>query len=336
MNSSGDFDLSRFPPEVAEFYEAASAKLEGVPMAGGDLTFKGVESTKDFAAADIAVVGCPYDLGVTFRPGARFGPRAVRELSRYVGAWPTGVWPWHYDVRDEYRVIDWGDVGFVVGYWDSFRDACMEAVRPMHEAGTSVFALGGDHYVTYPLMKAAAERHGPLSLVHFDSHSDDIPAPGHNHGTMFFHGVVEEWIDADHSVHLGIRTPYGHSEALGYTVLDTIFIREHTPEQIAAEVKRVVGDRPVYLTFDIDFIDPAYAPATGTPVPGGPDVYKTRAILFAFDDVGLNVVSGDLVEVAPHYEGPAQLTALAAANVAADITYLIAHGRRPPPPVPGS
>jgi agmatinase len=327
-----EIDLSAFPPVVAEVYEAASAKLEGVPYAGGELTFKGVERTKDLSGADIAVVGCAYDLGTTHRPGARFGPRAVREISNYVGTWPTGVWPWHYDVRNEYRLIDWGDVGFRVGYWDSFRDACLDAVRPMHEAGIGVLGLGGDHYVTYPLMKAAAERHGPLALVHFDAHTDDLPAPSHNHGTMFFHGIIEGWIEPEDSVHLGIRTPYAHSEALGYTVLDTIFIREHTPTEIAAEVKRVVGDRPVYLTFDIDFIDPAFAPATGTPVPGGADVYHSRAILFAFEEVGLNVVSGDLVEVAPHYEGPAQITALAGANLAADITYLIAHSRRDPPP----
>jgi agmatinase len=330
----GELDLSRFPPNVAEFYELASAKVEGVPLSGGELTFKGVEGTKEFEGADIAVVGCPYDLGTSFRPGARFGPRAVREISRFVGAWPVGVWPWHYDIRDEYRLIDWGDIGFTIGYWDSFRDACIEAVAPMHEAGVSVFALGGDHYVSYPLMKAAAERHGPLSLVHFDSHTDDVPAPSHNHGTMFFHGIMEGWIDPEHSVHLGIRTPYEHSESLGYTVLDTIYIHEHGHDEIAQEVKRVVGDRPAYLTFDIDFIDPAFAPATGTPVPGGPDVYKSRAILFGFDEVGLNVVSGDMVEVAPHYEGPAQITALAGANIAADICYLMAHSRHEPPPRP--
>lgn len=329
-----DIDMSRFPPEVAEFYETVEDKLEGVPLSGGELTFRGAERTKDLTGVDVAVVGCPYDLGTTHRPGARFGPRGIRELSRFVGAWPTGEWPWHYNVSDEYRITDWGDVGYTIGYWDSFRDSCLEAVRPMHEAGVSVLGLGGDHYVTYPLMKAAAERHGPLSLIHFDAHSDDIPAPVHNHGTMFFHGIVEEWIDPDHSLHLGIRAPYAFSESLGYTVLDTVFIREHTPEEIATEVKRVVGDRPVYVTFDIDFIDPAFAPATGTPVPGGADVYHSRAILFALNDVGVNVVSGDLVEVAPHYEGPAQITALAGATIAADITYLIAQSRRDPPPHP--
>lgn len=331
-----EIDLSQFPPEVAEFYELAGDKLEGVPLSGGELTFRGAERTKDYTDADIAVVGCPYDLGTSHRPGARFGPRAIRELSRFVGAWPTGEWPWHYNVCDEYQVVDWGDIGFRVGYWESFRDACMDTVRPMHEAGVGVIALGGDHFISYPLMKAAAETHGPLSLVHFDAHSDDVPAPGHNHGTMFFHGIIEGWIDPEHSAHLGIRAPYTFSEALGYTVLDTVYIREHTPEEIAADVKSIVGDRPVYLTFDIDFIDPAFAPATGTPVPGGADVYHSRAIMFAFDDVGLNVVSGDMVEVAPHYEGPAQITALAAANIAADITYLIAHSRREPPPRPTS
>ncbi|MGI9623573.1 MAG: agmatinase [Acidimicrobiales bacterium] len=327
-------DLSDLPPEVAEFYHVASAKLEGVPMAGGELTFKGIERTKDFEGADIAVVGCPYDLGTTHRPGARFGPRAVRELSKFVGAWPTGVWPWHFDVSDEYRMIDWGDVPYKVGYWDSFRDSCTEAVTPMHEAGVSVFGLGGDHYVTYPLMKAAAEQHGPLALVHFDAHSDDIPAPAHNHGTMFFHGVLEGWIVPDKSLHLGIRAPYDFSTALGYTVLDGIHIHDMSAAEIAAEVKRVVGDHPTYLTFDIDFLDPAFAPATGTPVPGGPDVYKSRAILFEMDALGMNVVSGDVVEVAPHYEGPAQITALAAANIAADVCHLIAHSRREPPPRP--
>ena len=325
-----DIDLDAFGPTVKQIYELATKKIGGKdePLFGGEVTFQGLERTMELDAVDIAVMGCPYDLGTTFRPGARFGPRAVRELSRFVGAWPMGVWPWDGNIRDEFRIVDIGDVPYVTGYWDSFRDSAKARADAVLATGASLLALGGDHYVTHPLMMAHAAQHGPLAIVHFDSHSDDLPVPTHNHGTMFFHGIHEGLIDPRSSVHLGLRTPYPQSPELGYSVLDAIAIREMSAKEIAASVAETVGDRPAYVTFDIDFVDPAFAPGTGTPCPGGPDVYKSREILFELEATQVDVVGGDMVEVAPAYDGPGQITALAGATIASDILELIASGRR--------
>jgi agmatinase len=322
-------DLSGFDEVIREMYSGADTKLAGVPLSGTHQGngFHGAPFRDDPAGADIAVLGCSYDLGTTYRSGARFGPKHLREFGRYVGAWESGVWPWVDDVRNRQTIVDLGDVAFSAGYWESFRDAAMARVAEVMDAGAGLLALGGDHFVTYPLAKAVAEKHGPLAIVHFDSHTDDLPSPLHNHGTMFFHGVVEGWIDPKASCHLGIRSPHDHSRALGYTIFDATYIHEHSSAQIAADVKALAGDRPAYVTFDIDFVDPAFAPGTGTPVPGGPDSYKSREILFEFDNVGLNVVAADLVEVAPLYDGPGDITSLLGATLASDMLTLIGNTR---------
>ena len=324
-----EIDLDAYGPTVRQIYELATKKIGGTdePLYGGEVTFQGLERSQELDGVDIAVLGCPYDLGTTYRPGARFGPRSVRELSRFVGAWPMGVWPWDDNIRDEFRIIDYGDVPYVTGYWDSFRDSATMVADRILSSGSSLLSIGGDHYVAHPLMAAHAKHHGPLAVVHFDSHSDDLPVPTHNHGTMFFHGIHEGLVDPSVSMHLGLRTPYPQSTELGYEVLDAIAIREMTSREIARAIADRVGDRPAYLTFDIDFIDPAFAPGTGTPCPGGPDVYKSREILFELDETGVNVVGGDMVEVAPIYDGPGQITALAGATIASDILELIAHSR---------
>lgn len=324
-----EFDLTPFSPEVKEFFEAFSQKLVGVPMYGTETGngFHGAPFSQELDDVDIAVLGCAYDLGTTFRAGTRFGPRYLRDYSRFVGVFPVGVWPWETDVREDHRIVDLGDLAFAAGYWDSFRDEAYAKAAEVMAAGAGLLSLGGDHFVTYPLAKAVAAEHGPLAIVHFDSHTDDFPSPRHNHGTMFFHGVVEGWIDASRSTHLGIRTPYLHSSGLGYEVLDARWLREHTAAEAAAEVVRRAGDGPAYVTYDIDFVDPAFAPGTGTPCPGGPDSFYARDILFELDKAGLNVVAGDLVEVAPAYDGPGDITSLLGANLACDILTMIGHSR---------
>jgi agmatinase len=198
-----------------------------------------------------------------------------------------------------------------------------QVVGRILDSGVSLLGLGGDHFVAYPLLRAHAARHGPLSLVHLDAHSDTWTSEDYNHGTMFYHAIKDGIIDAAHSIQIGIRTP--NPDTHGLTILDARWLLEQGPRAAAERVRSVVGGRPAYLTLDIDFLDPAYAPGTGTPVIGGPTTHQARELLFGLR--GLNVVGGDQVEVAPAYDALGQITALAGATLAADILYLIGLAR---------
>jgi agmatinase len=289
----------------------------------GPLSFLRCPYTRDLHAAELAVLGIPFDLATTNRPGARFGPRALREQSAFVGEYPWGVWPWEFDLRERFSIVDCGDVDFNVGYPQRMIEAVEQTAGQILDAGVSLLGLGGDHFVAYPLLRAHAARHGPLSLVHLDAHSDTWTSEDYNHGTMFYHAVKEGLIDAAHSIQIGLRTP--NPDTHGLTILDARWLLEHGPRAAAERVRSLVGDRPAYLTLDIDFLDPAYAPGTGTPVIGGPTTHQARELLFALR--GLHVVGGDQVEVAPAYDALGQITALAGATLAADILYLIAVAR---------
>ena len=289
----------------------------------GPLSFLRCPCTHELHGADLAVLGIPYDLATTNRPGARFGPRALREQSVFVGEYPWGVWPWEFDLRERFSVVDCGDVEFSVGYPQRMIEAVEQAAGRILDAGVSLLGLGGDHFVSYPLLRAHAARHGPLSLVHLDAHSDTWASEDHNHGTMFYHAAKEGIIDAAHSIQIGIRTP--NPDTHGLTILDASVLLGQGPRAAAERVRSLVGTRPAYVTLDIDFLDPAYAPGTGTPVIGGPTTYQARELLLGLR--GMNVVGGDQVEVAPVYDSPGQITALAGATLAADILYLMALAR---------
>ncbi len=292
----------------------------------GPLSFLRCRYTRDLAGAELAVLGIPFDLATTNRPGARFGPRALREQSAFVGEYPWGVWPWEFDLRERFSIVDCGDVDYSVGYPQRMIEAVEQTAGHILDAGVSLLGLGGDHFVAYPLLRAHAARHGPLSLVHLDAHSDTWTSEDYNHGTMFYHAVKEGLIDPAHSIQIGLRTP--NPDTHGLTILDARWLHEHGPRAAAEQVRSLVGDRSAYLTFDIDFLDPAYAPGTGTPVIGGPTTHQARELLFALR--GMNVVGGDQVEVAPSYDALGQITALAGATLATDILYLIglARGKR--------
>jgi agmatinase len=289
----------------------------------GPLSFLRSPYTRDLQGAELAVLGIPFDLATTNRPGARFGPRALREQSAFVGEYPWGVWPWEFDLRERFSIVDCGDVDFNVGYTQRMIEAVEQRAGQILDAGVSLLGLGGDHFVAYPLLRAHAARHGPLALVHLDAHSDTWTSEDHNHGTMFYHAVKEGLIDASHSIQVGLRTP--NPDTHGLTILDARWLLEHGPRAAAERVRSLVGSRPAYLTLDIDFLDPAYAPGTGTPVVGGPTTHQARELLIALR--GLNVVGGDQVEVAPAYDALGQITALAGATLAADILYLIGLAR---------
>lgn len=293
----------------------------------GALSFFRRKYTRDLTGVDVAVLGVPLDTATSNRPGARFGPAAVRAASAQL-AWGK-PWPWGFDPFERLAVIDYGDVVFDYGRPEATPAAIAGQAGAIAAAGVSVLALGGDHYVSYPLLRAQAALRGELALIHFDAHSDtwrDDPADGEapriDHGTMFFHAAREGLVDPAHSVQIGIRTH--NDETHGFTILDAAWVHANGAARSVAEIKRVVGDRPAYLTFDIDCLDPAFAPGTGTPVCGGLTTAQAQAILRGLD--GIDFVAMDVVEVAPAYD-VGQITALAAASLALDYLCLRAASR---------
>lgn len=290
---------------------------------GGQLSFGRRVATRDLAGVDLAVVGIPFDNAVTNRPGARFGPRAIREASTLTSEFPSGLWPWDHSVFARHNTIDYFDIGYRPGVPEEMLVNVREHVGRILDAGANVLALGGDHFVAYPLLQATAERYGPLSLIHFDAHSDTWDAGDElNHGTMFLRAARDGLVDPATSVQVGMRTP---NETFGFNVIHATRLFELGVAGTLAEIHRIVGDRPAYLTFDIDFLDPAYAPGTGTPVVGGATTWQARELLFGL--AGLDIVGADLVEVAPAYDPSGQITALAGATLAHDELYLLGIAR---------
>lgn len=285
----------------------------------GVLSFLRFPFSRDLESADVAVLGVPYDLGTTGRPGARFGPRAVREASAMVGEFEFGVWPWDYHLLDKKKIIDFGDVGNFTASPEMLLTEVEQTASKVLSSNTALMSIGGDHFVSLPLLRAHAKKHGPLALIHFDAHSDTWVDDEYNHGTMFYFAIKEGLIDVESSLHIGIRTP--NPDTHGIEIIDA-FELEATPiDAIVERIRARVGQRRAYLTFDIDFLDPAFAPGTGTPVVGGASLNQARSILLGLR--GLNIVGGDQVEVSPAYDQTGSITALAGATIAADILYLL-------------
>ena len=289
------------------------------PTYSGALSFMRRKYSKELADVDVVVSGFPLDTATTNRPGARFGPRAIRAASSN-NAWnrPYGA---EFDPFDRLAVIDYGDC-----HWDHGRPEEIPAAIEAHAAhvlqsGASLLALGGDHFISYPLLKAYAKRHGSLSLIHFDAHSDtwnDAEGAGRvDHGTMFYHASKDGLVDPRRSVQIGLRTH--NDDLMGFNVLDAPWVHENGGAKTAAEVRRIVGGHEAYLTFDIDCLDPSFAPGTGTPVPGGLSSAQAIGILKGL--AGIRFVGMDIVEVAPPYD-VSQITALAAAHLALDYLCL--------------
>ncbi len=293
-------------------------------MYAGELSFARRRYTRDLEGVDIAIVGIPFDLSTSNRPGTRFGPRAIREQSSVSGMFPWGLWPWEFNVFERHNVIDYSDIVFFPGDYRHMLSAVNEHIETILGAGVSVLALGGDHMITYPLLKAHAKRYGPLCLIHFDAHSDSWNMGDElNHGTMFFLAAQEGIVDPACSVQIGIRTP--NPDTQGFHIIKADQVLEHGADDTVRQIREIVSDRRAYLTFDVDFLDPAYAPGTGTPVIGGPSTYTARRILRGL--AGLSIVGGDVVEVCPPYDGSGQITALAAATLAHDMLYLVSLAR---------
>lgn len=289
-------------------------------------TYSGVQSflrrrySKNLDGVDVAVVGIPLDLATSNRPGARFGPLAVRNASAIM-AWerPYG---WEFDPRKELAIVDYGDVHFDFARPDRIADDIEQQIATMLASDAAVLSLGGDHYLTYPVLKAMHARHGPLSLIHFDAHSDsweDEEGRLYSHGTMFWHAAREGIVVPEKSVQIGIRTY--NAETSGFNIFDAPWVHGHDTRALCDQVHRIVGDRKAYLSFDVDCLDPAFAPGTGTPVGGGLSTAQALQILKGLR--GIDFVGGDVVEVAPAYD-VGQVTALAAAHVAYEFLALYA------------
>jgi agmatinase len=276
----------------------------------GALSFLRRRYTKDVSGVDIAVVGIPYDLATTNRPGARFGPAGIRAASAQLAN--LTPWPWGFDPSERLAIIDYGDLSFDFGHPQGIPDEITAQALALLHQGVSLLAMGGDHFVSLPLLRAYAQQYGPLALVHFDAHSDTWPdETGRiSHGTMFFHAVKEGIIVPACSVQVGISTY--NADRLGMTWLDIDWVYEHGIGATIAEIKRIVGAHKAYLTFDIDSLDPSFAPGTGTPVVGGLTTQQARALIRGLD--GIDFVGMDLVEVAPPYD-IADVTALAGATL---------------------
>ncbi len=280
--------------------------------------------TRDTSGADVVVCGFPLDLATTFRPGARLGPAAIRAASVQLN---ERLWPWGFGPGEHLAVVDAGDCVIDHHRPSTIVESITAQARTLIAGGATLLGLGGDHFITYPLLRAHVEKHGrPLALVHFDAHTDtwaDDAPDSLNHGTMFYKAVKQGLIDPARSVQIGIRT--WNDDTLGLTVLGADWVHQHGVTAVLQRVREVAGDHPAYLSFDIDCLDPAFAPGTGTPVPGGLSSAQALQILRGL--VPLNIVGMDVVEVAPAYDH-AEITALAAAHVAAEMLCVQAARRR--------
>jgi len=285
----------------------------------GVLSFMRRNYTRELNGVDIAISGVPLDLATTFRSGARLGPSAIRAASVQLAE--LHPYPWGFDPFETLAVADYGDCWFDAHNPLTIKPAIIEHARTILRSDAKMLTFGGDHFITYPLLVAHAEKYGrPLSLIHFDAHCDTWPddAPESlNHGTMFYKAVKEGLIDPKTSVQVGIRT--WNEDFLGIPILDAAWVHEHGTRAARERILEIVGERPAYLTFDIDCLDPAFAPGTGTPVPGGLSSAQALAIVRRLEAV--NLVGADVVEVAPAYD-QSEITALAAAHLACDLLCL--------------
>ena len=304
-----------------------------IPRFAGIRTFMRAPYVTDLAGVDAVAYGIPFDTATSYRTGPRFGPEAIRSASSLIHPYNPGL---DVNVVDSLSLVDYGDVPVSPGDTERTYAQIEEALAPVVEAGVFPAAMGGDHSITLAELRALARRYGPLALVQLDSHGDtweEYFGQKHFHGTTFKRAVEEGLLDAQASVQAGMRgSLYGAEDIqvardLGFTVLTTDELRDLGAAGYGELVLGRVGTRPVFLSFDVDFLDPAFAPGTGTPEVGGFSTAEALAFLRALR--GIKLAGCDVVEVSPPYDGPGMVTALAAANVLYDLLSLRAIGGAP-------
>jgi agmatinase len=297
-----------------------------IPRFAGIRTFMRAPHTTDLAGVDAAVYGIPFDTATSFRTGPRFGPEAIRSASALLRPYNPAL---GVDVVEALSIVDYGDVPVSPGDTERTYGQVEEALAPLVDAGVFPLALGGDHSVTLAELRVLARRHGPLALIQLDAHGDtwdEYFGQRFFHGTTFKRAIEEKLIEPAASVQAGLRgSLYGPEDidsarALGLAVLPCDKLRDFGSGSFASLARERIGRRPVFLSFDIDVLDPAFAPGTGTPEVGGLSTAEALSIVRALS--GINLVGADVVEVSPPYDGPGQPTALAAANVAYELLSL--------------
>jgi agmatinase len=302
------------------------------PRFSGVRTFMRLPNVQDLENADVAVVGAPFDTGASFRAGARFGPEGIRSVSHLLRPYNPSQ---DVSIFEHLSVVDFGDVPVVPGYIEESYERIAAGLEEVHRAGVVPIVLGGDHSVALPELRAAAAVHGPLALVQFDSHADTWDAyfgQRYNHGTVFRRAVEEGLLSPEHSIQVGMRGSLydqGDLEAsreLGFELLTTDAVRKLGIEETVDRIRGRVGEAKAFVSFDVDFVDPAFTPGTGTPEVGG--FTSLEALGFVRGLSGIDIVGCDIVEVYPQYDSPAQITALLAATVAFEFMSLLARLRK--------
>jgi len=304
------------------------------PRFAGPPTFAMLPRRDEVTRCDVAVVGVPFDSGTSYRPGARFGPSAVRQGSRLLRPWHPGLQVAPFGAQ---QVADAGDIACNPFDIKEAVDQIEAGAAELLAGAGHLLAIGGDHTIAYPLLRVANQRFGPVALVHFDAHLDTwqtyFGAPL-THGTPFRRAAEEGLFLDSRSMHVGIRGPlYAQSDLdedaeLGFRIITAMDVERDGVDGAAAAIRERVGDRPLYLSIDIDVLDPAHAPGTGTPEAGGLTSREMLGILRGL--AGARLVGADVVEVAPAYDH-AEMTTVAAAHICYELLALLAIATEPDP-----
>jgi agmatinase len=316
------------PRDGVRMYQPPDALL--APRFTGPRTYARLPYVTDLEGVQCAVFGMPWDGGASFRPGARFGPEAIRSASGMIRTYNVdqGV-----QVFGRLSTVDYGDSPTVPGYIEDTLERIEEFMAPLVRAGVVTIGMGGDHSTTLAELRALARRHGPLGLVHFDSHTDlweTYFGRPYAHGTMFRRALEEGVVEASRVVQAGMHGPLydeadeGIPDELGVLTIPWRELVAIDSAAFATQVRERIGSGPTFVTFDVDFVDAAFAPGTGTPEVGGPTSFQAMSYLRALS--GIRFAGFDVVEVSPTYDGPGQVTALLAANVIFEMLAMIIRG----------
>jgi len=289
-----------------------------MPRYGGIATFAHLPQLSEVSDVDVAIVGVPFDTGVSYRPGARFGPNHVRESSRLLRPYNPAV---NVSPFATQQVVDAGDIAANPFDIEEAISSIHKSYDQLSERAKKIVTIGGDHTITLPILRSLKAKHGPISVVHFDAHLDTWDSyfgADYTHGTTFRRASEEGLLDPEGCMHIGIRGPLyaakdlTYDKALGFQIFSSVEFQDLGVNAAIEKMKARVGTRPVYISIDIDVLDPAHAPGTGTPEAGGLTSRELLSVVRA--TAGMNVIGADIVEVAPAYDH-AQITGIAASHV---------------------